>query len=116
MELELAEESNNNAPAQEESKPRDYTNASQQNLITILRVLESKSPLPATQKQLAQETGLSKYAIFSTCWNMVKGGLAEEIGDGSIRLKKGTEEKASWVGRMVIRAVRDAYGVNLAGE
>ncbi len=99
-----------------QNKPRDYTRTSYQNLMTIVEALEAKSPLPATQKQLAQETGISKNAIFDICWNLVKRGWAEEVGDGSIRLKKGTDDKVTYIGRMVIRMVEDNYGVKLEEE
>lgn len=81
--------------------------------MAIVEALEAKSPLPMTQKLLAQETGISKNAVFDTCWNLVKRGWAEAVDGGSIRLKKGTSEKDAFIGRMVTRLVRDSYGVNI---
>lgn len=117
MEFEIEESPSPQSPPIEggeaQSTPRDYTRASYQNLMSIVEALEAKSPLPATQKQLAAETGISKNAVFDICWNLVKRGWAEEVGDGSIRLKKGTNERASYIGRMVMRLVEDTYGINL---
>lgn len=98
----------------EPKNERDYTRNVYQNLMTVIEALEGKSPLPMSQKQIQEETGISKSVVFDICWNLVKRGWAEEAGDGGIRLKKGTNEKESWVGRMVLRAVRDAYGVDLS--
>lgn len=92
--------------------PRDYTRAVYQNLMTVIELLEKKSPLPVTQKQIAEETGLSKNVIFDICWNLSKRGWAEDV-NGSIRLTKATADKDAFMGRMVVRLVRDAYGVDL---
>ncbi len=98
----------------EEKPARDYTRDVYQNLMAIVEALESRSPLPMTQKQIADATGLSKSKVFDICWNLVKRGWAEEAGDGSVRLKRGTDEKALRVGRMVERLVRDTYGLHIA--
>lgn len=92
--------------------PRDYTRAVYQNLMTVIELLEKKSPLPVTQKQIAEETGLSKNVVFDICWNLSKRGWAEDA-NGSVRLKKGSADKDAFMGRMVVRLVRDAYGVDL---
>lgn len=92
---------------------RDYTRKVYQNLMAIVELLEKQAPLPMTQKQTAEGTGISKAAIFDICRNLVQRGWAEDAGDGSIRIKKGTNEKDSFMGRMVIRLVRDTYGVDL---
>lgn len=97
----------------EEKAVRDYTRDVYQSLMAVVEALESRSPLPMTQRQIAEALGLSKNKVFDICWNLVARGWAEETGDGSVRLKKGTNEKDAWVGRMVVRAVRDAYGVEL---
>lgn len=97
-----------------DAKPeRDYTRQIYQNLMDVVELLERKAPLPMAQKQIAEATGASKAATFDICWNLVKRGWAEETGDGSIRIKKGTNEKDAFMGRMVIRLVRDTFGVDL---
>lgn len=90
---------------------RDYTRKVYQNLMEVVELLEKKAPLPMTQRQIAEAAGISKNVVFDVCWNMVKRGWAEEVGDGSVRLIKSMNEKDAWVGRMVVRAVRDAYGI-----
>lgn len=96
-----------------EGERRDYTRRVYQNLMEVVELLEKKAPLPMSQKEIAAASSISKAAIFDLCWNLVKRGWAEETGDGSIRIKKGTNEKDSFMGRMVIRLVRDTYGVDL---
>jgi DNA-binding IclR family transcriptional regulator len=98
---------------EEQKEGRDYTRSSYQNLMTVVDLLDKQSPLPMTQKQILNNTGLSKNVVFDVCWNLVKRGWAEDTGDGAIKLKKIRDEKAAWVGRMVTRAVRDAYGVHI---
>ena len=91
---------------------RDYTRDVYQNLMAVIEFIEEKSPMPVAQKQIVEGTGLSKNKVFDICWNLVKRGWAED-SNGCIRLKKGTSEKEAWIGRMVIRTVRDAFGVDL---
>jgi hypothetical protein len=98
---------------EDQGNGRDYTRSSYQNLMTVVDLLDEKSPLPMTQKQILSATGLSKNVVFDVCWNLVKRGWAEETGDGAIRLKKKRDDKAAWVGRMVTRAVRDAYDIHI---
>lgn len=100
-------------PEQEEKAPRDYTRAAYQNLMEVVEVLEKKSPLPMTQKQIAEATGLSKNVVFDVCWNLVKRGWAEDAGDGAIRRKFDSHDDDARMGRMVKRLVRDMYGVDL---
>lgn len=95
---------------------RDYTREVYQNLMSVVEALEAKSPLPMTQKQIAEITSLSKSKVFDICWNLAKRGWAEDAGDGAIRLKKGTSEKEAFIGRMVVRLVKDSYGINLESE
>ena len=96
-----------------EKAPRDYTRENYQSLMAVVELLDKQAPLPVTQRQIVEVTGISKGRCFDICWNLVKRGWAEEAGDGSIRLKKATTEKDAFVGRMVIRLVRDTFGVDL---
>lgn len=102
----------NNA-GQEEKPQRDYTRAAYQNLMEVVEVLEKKSPLPMTQKQIAEATGLSKNVVFDVCWNLVRRGWAEEAGDGAVRRKFDSHDDDARMGRMVKRLVRDVYGISL---
>ncbi|TAN59829.1 hypothetical protein EPN18_09750 [bacterium] len=98
---------------QHKETTRDYTRKVYQNLMEVVELLEKKAPLSMTQKQIALATGISKAIVFDVCWNLVKRGWAEEAGDGGVRLQKGTNEKDAFMGRMVIRLVRDTFGVDL---
>ncbi|MBI5560344.1 MAG: hypothetical protein HY883_03630 [Deltaproteobacteria bacterium] len=95
---------------------RDYTRHVYQNLMAIVDALEENATLPLTQKELQKSTGLSKNVVFDVSWNLCKKGWAEDMGDGSLRLKRTQNDKDSWVGRMVRRAVRDAYGKEIKAE
>jgi len=104
------------SPCQGEEKggvERDYTRKTYQSLMEVVELLDKRAPLPMTQRQIAEETGISKPAVFDICWNLVRRGWAEEAGAGGVRLKKGTSEKDAFMGRMVIRLVRDTFGVDL---
>lgn len=105
-------EDNEKDPAAQD-KPRNYTRQVYQNFMDVIEAIEKKSPLPMTQKQIMEATGLSRNVVFDICWNLVKRGWAEDAGPGAVRLKKGTDDKAAWVGRMVLRTIRDAYGANI---
>ncbi len=96
-----------------EREGRDYTRKVYQNLMQVCELLDKAAPLPMAQKAIVEATGMSKAVVFDVCWNLVKRGWAEEAGAGNVRLKKGTNEKDAFMGRMVIRLVRDAYGVDL---
>lgn len=102
--------------SQEEKTARDYTRDVYQNLMQVVELLEGKSPLPMTQREIAYTLPLSKNRIFDICWNLCKRGWAEETGDGSVRLKRGTDEKAAYIGRMMTRMVRDTYGLDIKIE
>lgn len=96
-----------------EKATRDYTRENYQNLMVVVELLDKQAPLPVTQRQIAEATGISKGRCFDICWNLVKRGWAEDTGDGSVRLKKASSEKDAFMGRMVIRLVRDTFGVDL---
>ena len=91
---------------------KDYTRKGYQGLMSVVEALEARAPLPMTQKQIIEVTGLSKNVVFDICWNLVDRGWAEPVGDGSVRLKRGNEDKLARVGRMMLRLVRDS-GINL---
>lgn len=95
---------------------RDYTRKVYQNLMEVVELLEKKAPLPMTQRQIAEATGISKNVVFDVCWNMCKRGWAEEVGDGSVRLKRNTDEKANFIGRMIVKLVKDTYKIELGEE
>lgn len=97
----------------EQKKERDYTRPVYQNLMTVVDLLGEQSPLPMTQKQIQKASGLTKNVVFDICWNLINKGWAENSGDGAIRLIKSRDEKESWIGRMVTRLVRDAYGTEI---
>ena len=92
---------------------RDYTRKSYQALMAVVEALDEAAPLPVTQKQLQAKTGLSKNVVFDVVWNLCKRGWAEEAGDGAVRLRRGREDRLARVGRMMLRLVRDVYGVDL---
>lgn len=92
---------------------RDYTRQVYQNLMAVVELLENKSPLPLSHKQIQESLGLSKSVVFDVCWNLCKRGWAEDVGDGMVRLKKVCGEKEILVGRMVVKMVRDVYGIEI---
>lgn len=104
-------EDNEKDPAAQD-KPRNYTRQVYQNFMDVIEAIERRSPLPMTQKQIQEATGLSRNVVFDICWNLVKRGWAEDAG-GAVRLKKATSEKEAFIGRMVARLVRDTYGINI---
>ena len=95
---------------------RDYTRKVYQNLMEIVELLETKAPLPMTQKQLSDATGISKNVVFDVCWNLCKKGWAEDVGDGSVRLKKGMDEKLTYIGRMIVRMVQENFKNGEVGD
>lgn len=92
---------------------RDYTRQVYQNLMAVVELLEFKSPLPVCRKQIQEELGLSKNIVHDICWNLCKRGWAEDMGDGVLRIKKVRGEKDLLIGRMVVRGIKDLYGVIL---
>ncbi len=100
-------------PKKDNSK---YIRTVYQNFMTVVEALEENMPLPMTQKQLVEKTGLSKNVVFDVCKNLIHRKWATEIGDGSVTLNHSTDEKASYIGRMAIRLVRDTLGLKIDGE
>lgn len=92
---------------------RDYTRQVYQNLMAVAEYLEDKSPLPVSHKQLQDALGLSKNIVFDVCWNLCKRGWAEDMGDGLLRWKGDAGKKEAALGGMVLRLVRDVYGVEI---
>ena len=94
---------------------RDYTRQVYQNLMAVMELLEFKSPLPINQKRIQDELGLSKGVVHDICWNLCKRGWIEDIG-GAVRVKKIRGEKVLQVGRMMLRNIRELYGIILDEE
>ncbi len=110
-EVEIASASPRNDTAEtarNDTGGRDYTRRQYQNFMAIHKILEANAPLPVTQKQIMEGTGISKNVVFEVCWNMAAGGWAEDTGNGGIRLKQAASDKEAYLGRMVLRMVRDA--------
>lgn len=91
------------APSQEgNGTERDYTRQVYQNLMAVVELLEGKSPLPASHKQIQEALGLSKNIVFDISWNLCKRGWAEEVGDGMVRRRLRTQHNNdAWLGREV---------------
>lgn len=100
-------------PSQEGNKSRDYTRAVYQNLMAVVELLDKKAPLPVSQKQIQEELGLSKGVVYDICWNLCKRNWAEDMGGGMVRTKKVVGEKELLVGRMVVKCVKDIYGLDV---
>ena len=105
-------------PSQEGNKSvdkgeRDYTRQMYQNLLAVVELLEVKSPLAISQKQIQRELNISKGVSHDICWNLCARGWVEDMGSGMVRLKKIRAEKVLQVGRMMIRNIRDLYGIIL---
>ena len=101
------------AQSNEGNGSRDYTRAVYQNLMAVVELLDRKAPLPVSQKQIQEELGLSKGVVHDICWNLCKRGWTEDVGGGMVRIKKIRAEKVLQVGRMMIRNIRDLYGIIL---
>ena len=99
-------------PSQEGNGSRDYTRAAYKNLMAVVELLDRKAPLPVSQKQIQEELKLSKSVVFDICWNLCGREWAEDIG-GMVRIKKIRGEKVLQVGRMMLRNIRDLYGIIL---
>jgi len=94
---------------------REYKRQVYQNLMAVVEYLESKSPLPASQRQMQVDLELSKNVVFDICWNLCDRGWAEDVGDGMIRRKTAGEGKDALVGKMLVKMVKDVYGIEFGG-
>ncbi|MCK5236455.1 MAG: hypothetical protein KAR06_05650 [Deltaproteobacteria bacterium] len=85
---------------------RTYRRGALQDFMYVFEVLQGQAPLPMSQKQIQEKTGLSKNKVFDICWNLVDRGWGEDVG-GAIRLKQTNDNKEAYLGRMVARMVHE---------
>ena len=96
-----------------DTEGRDYTRQVYQNLMAVAEYLEDKSPLPISQKRIRDVLGLSKNVVHDICWNLCKCGWTEDMGEGLLRWKCTVSKKEATLGDMVLRFIRDVYGVEI---
>lgn len=99
-----------------DTEGRDYTRQVYQNLMAVAELLDKKSPLPVSQKQIQKDLNLSKSIAFDICWNLCKRDWAEDMGSGMVRMRSKTTHLESAIGKEVMKVIEDVCGVVLGGE
>ena len=106
-------------PSQEGNKSdaaRDYTRQMYQNLLAVVELLEVKSPLAISQKQIQRELNISKGVSHDICWNLCARGWVEDMGGGMVRIKCKTTHLEAAIGKKVVRVIEEVCGVVLGGS
>lgn len=95
---------------------RDYTRQVYQNLMAVMELLEVKSPLAISQRQIQRDLNISKGVAHDICWNLCARGWVEDMGGGMVRTKCKTTHLEAAIGKKVVRVIEEVCGVVLGGS